>query len=329
MAGTAPGFETGSIRINLFDGTRQPAGLSIFLQIFDGNQKQIVSSFADGPNIPIPGVPYYDNLGDLYRVVAHAKGYQDSGLYPVRVVRSTLVDADLMLLPENGGFHFDRLPAIRDSNPLIFSLLSNGLSDNQLQQNFSDAMEHQPKALAALLNIAAAMQSIPLPNGATIRSPLDYYWQLEWDLIAQDRFWGWVDANLVAAVRKAADLHTFAEEANPDFFHPGIPGRVDPATASWKEVRFDVANVQLTFHEKNRRTFEAPDGAGGTRAVDCVMAEPDIDYYKDIAAHGLLEVLPNWLTQRKTDPQAVYMLRWMATRQEHLPDFAPPMTIES
>ena len=327
MAAAALGQQTGSLRINLFDGARKPANLSVFLQIFDGNQKQIVSRFFDGPNIPISGVPFYDNLGDLYRVVAHAKGHQDTGLYPVRVMRQKLVDADLMLLPENGGFHFDQLASIRTSNPTIFSLLGNGLSDNQVQQNFGDAREGKPKALAAVLNIATAMQSIPLPDGAAIRTPLDFYWQLEWDLIAQDRLWAWVDARLVPAVRKAADLHTFAEETNPQNFHPGIPGRVNPATASWKEVRFDVANVQLTFHETTRKTIQAPDGAGGTRAVDCVMAEPDIDYFKDLAAHGLLEVLPNSLSHGLTDPQMVYMLRWMATRQENLPDFAPPCTV--
>jgi hypothetical protein len=329
MAAAALGQETGSLRVNLYDGARQPANLSVFLQIFDGYQKQVVSRFFDGPNIPIPGVPFYDNLGDLHRVVAHAKGYQDTGLYPVRVVRQTLVDADLMFLPENAGFHFDPLASIRASKPGIFSLLGNGLSDDQVQQNFSDATEGKPKALAAALNIATAMQSIPLPDGAGIRTPLDFYWQLEWDLIAQDRLWAWVDAGLVPAVRKAADLHMFAEEANPQNFHPGISGRVNPATASWKEIRFDVANVQLTFHETTRKTIQVPDGAGGTRAVDCVMAEPDIDYFKDLAAHGLLEVLPNALRHGLTDPQMVYMLRWMATRQEQLPEFAPPCTIES
>src|SRR5690242_19409978 len=169
MASAALGQQTGSLRINLFDGARQPANLSVFLQVFDGNQKQIVSRFFDGPNIAIPGVPFYDNLGDLYRVVGHAKGHQDTGLYPVRVLRQKLVDADLMFLPENGGFHFDTLPSIRASNTAIFSLLGNGLSDNQVQQNFSGAMEGKPKALAAVLNIATAMQSIPLPDGAAIR----------------------------------------------------------------------------------------------------------------------------------------------------------------
>jgi hypothetical protein len=331
MAATAPGMATGSLRVNLFDATRQPvpANLSTLLRVFDGNQKQIVSQFVDGPNIPIPGVPFYDNFGDLYRIVAHARGYQDTGLYPVRILPQKLVDADLMFLPENGGFHFDSPATIQTSHPKIYKLLANGLSDAQFQQNYGDAMENKAQQLGALLNISTAMESIPLPDGVTARTPLDFYWQLEWDLIAQDRFWAWVDASLVPAVSKAADLRIFAEEANPQTLHKGIPGRVDPATKSWKEIRFDVANVQLTFHETTRKTIAVPDGAGGATNVDCVIAEPDIDYYKDLGAHGLLEVLPNLLTGGLTDPQVVYMLRWMATRQEHLPDFNPPCTIES
>jgi hypothetical protein len=330
MAGTAQAPATGSIRINLFDGTRQPvpANFSTFLRVFDGNQKQLVSSFVDGPNIPIPGVPFYNNFGDMYRVVASAKGYRDTGLYPVRILQQTLVDADLMLLSNIGGFQFDTVSSIEASHPLIYQLLGNGLTGVQLLENFNNAKE-RPQALGALLNICTAMESLPLPESDVVRTPLQYYWQVEWDLLAPDRFWAWVDANLVSAVKKAADLHIFAEEANPEALHKGIPGRIDPATKSWKEVRLDVANVQLTFHETNKKTIQAPDGAGGTRPVDCVIIEPDIDYYKDLAAHGLLEVVPNWLTGGLTDPQVVYMLRWMAARQEGLPDFNPPCTIQA
>ena len=106
---------------------------------------------------------------------------------------------------------------------------------------------------------------------------------------------------------------------------PGTPGRVQPATRSWKQTRFDVSNVQLTFHETNTRTIKKPDGT----SVDCVIVEPDIDYYKDILSHGLLEVLPNLLTDGKTDPRQDYLLRWMATKLEGVqPDFDPPCAVE-
>jgi hypothetical protein len=115
-----------------------------------------------------------------------------------------------------------------------------------------------------------------------------------------------------------------AEEDDAAGFHPGIPGRVQPATRSWKQVRFDVSNLQLTFHENDKQTCRKPDGS----PVECVIVEPDIDYYKDLGAHGLLEVLPNALENKKTDPRQDYSLRWMATKLEGVqPDFAPPITI--
>jgi len=63
--------------------------------------------------------------------------------------------------------------------------------------------------------------------------------------------------------------------------------------------------------------------------VDCVMVEPDIDYYQDLAAHALLEVIANALTHSLTDPTEVYVLRWIAGRTAGIPEFAPIYTITS
>jgi hypothetical protein len=84
-------------------------------------------------------------------------------------------------------------------------------------------------------------------------------------------------------------------------------------------VQFGEANVQLTFHENNTKAI------GGTQ---CVMIEPDIDYYKDLAAHSLLEVITNKLTDSLTDPRQVYVLRWIAGRHAGIPNFEPPYTVE-
>jgi hypothetical protein len=60
-----------------------------------------------------------------------------------------------------------------------------------------------------------------------------------------------------------------------------------------------------------------------------VVVEPDIDLCKDLLGHGLTEVVPNLMTDGKTDPRTVYAMRWMATRQEHdVPAFDPPVTVE-
>jgi hypothetical protein len=102
---------------------------------------------------------------------------------------------------------------------------------------------------------------------------------------------------------KAGQMGSFAEEKDPGIFHPG-------ATLSYKQTQFDVTNVQLTFHQGSARTLQGPDGP-----VDCIVIEPDIDYYKDLLAHFFMEVLPNKFTRGLTDPRAVYVLRWMAGKQ--------------
>jgi hypothetical protein len=124
-----------------------------------------------------------------------------------------------------------------------------------------------------------------------------------------------------------AQLQAFAAEADAAHWHPGLLTHAPPilpATRSWKQTRFDVTNVQLTFHENDKDVRKTPTG----ELVPCVVVEPDIDYYKDLLAHGLLEVLPNALTHGKTDPRTVYSLRWMATKQEGVTPFDPPCTIE-
>lgn len=57
------------------------------------------------------------------------------------------------------------------------------------------------------------------------------------------------------------------------------------------------------------------------------MVEPDIDYYQDLGAHTIFEVIPNALTHSLTDPTKVYVLRWIAGRTQGVPEFAPIYTV--
>ena len=100
-------------------------------------------------------------------------------------------------------------------------------------------------------------------------------------------------------------------ENAPFGLHPG-------ATRSYKQVAFGEANLQLTFHEGDRREIDG---------VNCVLVEPDIDYFKDTLAHLLLEVAVNAFGSI-TDPRAVYVLRWIAGRRAGIPEFDPLYTIE-
>jgi hypothetical protein len=169
-------------------------------------------------------------------------------------------------------------------------------------------LERTPDAFAALLNILTAMSQVNLPAG----DPVDYFKELIWDgTMKQDRFFGWADVALLDQVRRAAKQGAFEQESGAGAFHPG-------ATESYKQVQFGEANIQLSFHGNDTRKI-----AG----VDCMMVEPDIDYFKDLAAHALLEVIVNGISGSLTDPRQVYVLRWMAGRHAAVPDFNPPYFI--
>jgi hypothetical protein len=302
--------QTGSILINLVDGTRQTLSNNVkwSATIHDGrspDQWQIVNIDGRGSPELVRGLTYFDNLFDSYTVIVNAKGYEDSGWMPVHISPRNPAPVDLMLLPKDGHLNFSGAGwnALNSLRPRFAEILSAGINDAPAR--YSNLME-QPEGLVlgCLLNLLTSMSLITLPSQ---KSPLDYFWQPIWNdplfAMAQDRFFSYVDKTLVDDVVKAGQMGSFAEEKNPGTLHAG-------ATLSYKQTQFDVTNVQLTFHQGNAKTLQGPNGP-----VDCVVIEPDIDYYKDLLAHFFLEVLPNKFTGGLTDPRAVYMLRWMAGKR--------------
>jgi hypothetical protein len=75
----------------------------------------------------------------------------------------------------------------------------------------------------------------------------------------------------------------------------------------------------LTFHENDRQQIDG---------VDCMIVEPDIDYFKSQASHTLLEVIPNFFSGNLSDPKVVYVLRWVAGHHANVAEFNPPYTIQ-
>ena len=109
---------------------------------------------------------------------------------------------------------------------------------------------------------------------------------------------------IVGDVVQSAKMGAFAEEKDPGIFHRG-------ATLSYKQTQFNVTNVQLTFTRGMRRRWFRPDGS----PVDCVVIEPDIDYYKDLLAHFFLEVVPNKFTRDSlTHEPSTSCAGWRANR---------------
>jgi len=317
VATPALGVKTCALNVNLFSGARTalPPATEALLTVRDGNQQTVPlpnNGYFNESSIRIGGLPFFDNFGDNYAVVASADGYQQAGFYPVAVNPVNPAVVDIMLLKQDATCNFrnatwDRL---NQRYPVYAALLRAGAADNaSAADRYSQLMEDRPQVLACYFNLVTAMSQIQLP----VKTPLDYIRELIWDdTMQQDRFFAWADPAMIDQVIRAAAQGEFSPEVGTAMFHPG-------ATRSWKQIQFGEANVQLTFHEGDRKTIDG---------LDCVMVEPDIDYYKDLAAHALLEVVTNKLTDSLTDPQQVYVLRWIAGRHAGVPNFEPPYTLE-
>lgn len=312
---------TGSVRIHLLDGSRQPVtdDFSAFVRIVDIQKRQLTSGFISGAHAIFPNLPITEGCMECYAVFVSARRHRDGTLFPLRPLPNALVEGHVMLVPENGHFRFDPLDSIDASHPLIRRVLR--------PERYEAIRESDPRSLATLLNVCTALESMPLPDPC-FPSPLHFDWQPVWDLLSPERVWAWVDIRLVEAIRGASCLRAFAHDPRPGVRHRGIPGRVGPATTGWQEVRFDVANVNLIFHEHDRSTLDLRDPLGDTRSVDCVMVEAGMNYWGDLLSLGLCDAIPPEEARTKCAPEMSYQLRWMVTRQEGMPEFNPPYSIE-
>ena len=305
---------TSVLNLRLFDGAGQlfPAGTQVLVTIIDGNQKQIVRQYFNAGQITVTGLPFYDNYGDNYAAIAFVDGFKQAGFAPVKLTPAAPVTVDLMLIPSDPVFNFAGLSWDIAKRKMPFLSPMPGQADSDAQECFSQLMEtNGSKSLACMMNLVTAMNGIDL-NG---RTPTAFIKQIRWDyrFPAQDRFFAYCDSSLIDAVRAAAAKGDFDAEHGCGLMHPG-------ASLSWKQNAFPEANVQLTFH---------------TDPVDCLPAngwvtvEPDIDYYKDLTAHAILEVCRNQLTGSLTEPTEVFVLRWIEQRRLGLPDFNPGYTIRA
>jgi hypothetical protein len=301
-----PRPDTAQIEVSVFDGRRSPISehVELLVRILDGNQRQLHSAFHHGPRLEFV-VPFHDNFSDRYTVIVSADDHRQAGFTPIAVRRGERRSVDLMLLPKPSRFE---VAAWADLPASFARLLGAGVTPTEAEARYAALARDRPASLAALLNILTACSTIILAHGTV----MDYLKELVGgESMAQDRFFAFADAKLLREVKEAAAQGEFVPEMNPGILHPG-------ATSSFKQVQFGEANVQLTFHENDTRTI------GG---VSCVKVELDIDYFQDAAAHALLEVVPGLIGGQRTDPAAVYVLRWIAGRFAGVPDFDPPLTI--
>jgi hypothetical protein len=301
--------DTGRILLQLVDGARRPLDREILLRVIDGGKKQLLVEFLSGPVIDI-SVPAHDNFRDDYTVLASLDGFVQAGFFPVKVAANTLRPVFLMLLPKDGKLKFKeaRWGKLKEDKPAVVELFkANASSENAAKRRYNKLLRERPDSAAGLWNIVTALEQIHLSAGTAF----SYMRELVWDeTMQQDRVFGLAAGELLNQVTIAAAQGAFEPQVGPGLFHPG-------ATGSFKQVQFGEANIQITFHEN----AESPAGLVGV--------EVDMDYFRDDAAHTIVEVLPNLFTSGLTDPKRIYMLRWIAGRQAGVPEFAPPYIIEA
>lgn len=289
-----------SLVVNLFDGARRPLSgpQRVLIRLINGAGRILSARYHRGPSVLFAEVPCHGDFRDNYRVVVSAPGCMTCGIAGLALTPGRLAGVDVMVLPRNGAFQlrnatWDRLESSRPH----WARIADRAACEEL-------LERRPAALAGMLNLLAALEQTPLNGGAAIHYIAELSWTPE---PAPDRLFAWARRELLTEVTRGVQAGLFNPELLPGAFHPG-------ATASFKETRLPAANLQITFHETRRER---------RRGEECVMVELDMDYYPNPGAHALLEVLPNLMLGRKSDPRVIYMLRWMASRRSGLPEFDP------
>jgi hypothetical protein len=310
MAAGAHGLgNTAGLMVNVYDGTRKPVdpSLDVLVSISDGFHAPFVQQTFKGPDINF-NVPLHDfDGGNNYSVVISAKGYLQSGFFPVTVAAGVHKSVALMLAPKNGKFNFAsaQWTDVQANLPPLATALNTSV-EGDAGEFYSNACENSSAQIACLLNIATAMSQIFLQQ----KTALDYLKSIFISDLRPDRFFALADPELLNQVSGAPNLFQKQPEADLGL-HSG-DATYGAATSSFKQIQFGEANVQLTFHGMQ-------DGL--------IVVEPDIDYFKSLLAHTIFELIPNGFTGNLTDPRQVYVLRWIAGQTAGLPEFDPLYTL--
>src|SRR5262249_53275684 len=98
MANPATGFKKFTLQVNPFSRARTllPAGTEVLVTLRNGNQQNVAlpnNGFFTEPSITIEGLPFFNNFGDKYAVIASADDYEQAGFHPVSTdpMRTTIV----------------------------------------------------------------------------------------------------------------------------------------------------------------------------------------------------------------------------------------------
>lgn len=296
------------LTIALFDTPEHQMTQGVELLLRIRNNSDVDASLSTKGPVIQTSLPFHDGPFDNYTVMVSAPGFRDTGDFVTADPKVHRI-LKLLMVPKDQRLSFAAWTDLGQSHPEICRFLGFGCDDAGAQARYAELQRDKPLALACLMNLVTAMGDIDLGGGKT---PLDYFQGVAWDSgLAQDRFFGYADPALVPAVQTASREGRFQEEKDPWILHPG-------ATLSYKQTDFDYSNVQLTFHGND--TMEI----GG---VACIKVEPDMDVYKDLVNHTLLELLPNLVTCGLTNPVDILTLRWLDASDDNQTPFNPGYTV--
>src|ERR1700722_12772496 len=137
MATPATGLRPCAITVNIFSGARilMPDGLGVLLTVRNGAQTEVPlpnNNFFKASTINIEALPFFDNFGDNYTVLASAKDFSQAGFTPVRVSPLAPAAVDLMLIKKDPSFNFNaaRWDALKQNSIPYTRLLAAGAADD-------------------------------------------------------------------------------------------------------------------------------------------------------------------------------------------------------
>jgi len=81
-----------------------------------------------GASLFFEDLPFYNNFGDSYTVIAYADNHEQAGFHPVKISNVRDASIDIMLLPKDGRFKFrdQDWASVKQNAPRLAELFGHG-----------------------------------------------------------------------------------------------------------------------------------------------------------------------------------------------------------
>jgi hypothetical protein len=341
FAETIDNTKTTTVKVQMIDGERKPftppdkVYLSVYNEhgdrVYENRQFHSDSQFVIALNL---------ESSQTYHLVAHTTAYRKSISRGFKEDRSLPIDLKLLFMPCQARpiFASPDVKTLNVDDPNLWRVLFAGDNPEIARVRYDALREKKVLALAGYFSIAATVMTYKLPDASSL---FDYYQSIDWaEAIAprpdnsaetnlnanlrydelfpknarehrgliDDRFFAWANSDIIPVLEHLTEAHELKREFCPRLWgHPG-------ATRSFKLVRYEKGNFQITLHENQTKVV------GG---IHCVLVETDVDYFSQLWRHALVEVLPHKIFRGLTNPRKVYVIEWHEMQSTGT-NFEPP-----